>query len=262
MSFPRLAGAAVAAFTLASATAGAQIAPGSQLHISGTADATDIGTPGVILTFGKSVLASSTGNTGAFAFVNSGGKKPTSVKLADVRVGHGPQAVKNFLKVGGYTFDLAFLPSGPYGQDECYTFDIAVGQRCTPYQSVQGDPTTNVGLSPFYLENNYSGDPDAPINSVASFTLVGTVSGPGHARASFVGTISTAFIGLSYQEALYGLEQDGLTGIDFTGTFVTGPVIGGSTALVTAPEPSTVVLLAAGLAGAAGVARRRRRQSA
>lgn len=258
----RLAGA-TATLVLAAAAAEAQIAPGSQVVITGTADATDIGTAGVLLDFAKNASAAGAGNTGAFASLNRRDGKPTKVKLADVRVGTGPQVIRKFLEVGAYTFDLASLPSGPYGQDACYVYPEP-GQRCTPYQSAVGNPLPTDALSPFYLENSASGNPDAPFNSVASFTLFGTVTGPGHATSSFVGTISTAFTGLSYQEALGGLEQYGLTGVAFTGTFVTGPAFSASVAVADSvvPEPSTFVLLTVGLAGAAGVARRRRRAAA
>lgn len=250
------------AVAISAKTVAAQITPGSTLTFTGVADATDIGLPGVILDFTPKVSVATSGNTGTFAEFNTSKGKGASGKISDIRVGNGPEPIRKFFKIGAYTFNLNSLPSGPYGQDACY-IDPVPGQTCTPYQSVQGDPSVNAGLSPFYVENVASGNPDAPINSTAAFHLIGTVSGPKGAMSDFFGTITASFIGQSYQEVLYTLEQQGLQGLTFTGTFVAGtPISGGdvdadlTTGVV--PEPSTYVLLAAGLVGIAGVARRRR----
>ena len=250
--------------------AAAQIAPGSTLIFSGTADATDVGLGGVVLDFTKHVVAASSGNTGAFASLNTRGNGATG-KIADVRVGNGPEYIANFLQFGGYKFTLFGLPSGPYGQDACYV-DPVPGQTCTPYQSVQGNPMVNAGLSPFYVANTASIDPTAPINSTAAFDVFGTVSGPGGAMSLFTGTIASSFVGLPYQYVLYTLEQQGLQGLNFTGTFTTGPgVLAGAQERATlagtvftpdatvTPEPATLGLVAVGFVGAMAAARRGRR---
>jgi hypothetical protein len=93
--------------------------------------------------------------------------------------------------------------------------------------------------------------------ALVSFDVIGTVTTRGR-TTPFSGTITSTFEGLSYQEALMGLEQNGLEDVPFTGTFVAGEAMAFATADVSvAPEPSTVVLLATGLAGVAAVARRR-----
>ncbi|GJG89296.1 hypothetical protein tb265_44770 [Gemmatimonadetes bacterium T265] len=264
-----LASAALAAFpfvTTSVSVAAAQIAPGSTLTFTGTADATDIGLPGVILDFMPRIVAASSGNTGTFASLNRRGGPGVSGHIDDIRVGNGPQSLSNFVTLGGYRFTLGALPSGTFGQDACYV-DPAPGQTCTPYQSVQGDPSVNDGLSPFYVANLASGNPNAPINSVATFGLLGTVTGPGGTTSNFFGTISSYFVGLPYQVVLYTLEQQGLQGLTFTGTFVAGAPIGrvvGNGGVGTGvpsavvPEPSTYALVGAGLVAVAGLARRRR----
>ena len=191
--------ATVAAAPAVTTTAGAQLTPGSTLYFTGTADATDIGSPGVILNFDKKVFADAFANTGVFAAFNDAKGKSTSGKIQNILVGNGPQPIEKFLQFGAYRFDLASLPSSGYGQDEC-RIDPAPGQTCTPYQS------PGFELSPFYLVNYASGDPDNPISSTVAFDLIGTVRGPGNAMSSFFGTISTTVPGVPYQYVLYGLE--------------------------------------------------------
>lgn len=235
--------AAAAAFALGTTSAAAQIAPGSTLVFAGAADATDIGSPGVVLDFSPYALTRGGQNTGAFAFVNAASGGPIGT-LRQVTVGSGPQSVPGFLTIGGYTFDLLSLPSGPYPQTDCRVAPV-VGQRCTPFQS----PGT--AISPFNLVNQASGDPNAPINALVSFNLIGTVTDPNGYTSAFTGTISSTFIGYSYQDVLGALEGQGPAGlpdVPFTGTFVAGAVL---------PEPGTYALVAAGLLGVAGLARAR-----
>lgn len=246
---------ASASVAIAPSHAAAQIASGSTLVFSGVTDATDLGSPGVLLDFMKHVTADPSANTGTFATLNRP-KKGQTGNIAPMVVGNGPQAVSKFLKIGGFHFDLSFVPSGAYGQDECYV-DPAVGQRCTPFQ------LPSYELSPFYLENRASGIPQAPFTSIIAFDVVGTVRGRG-TTTDFFGTIVTTFVGVSFQEALLGLEAFGLEGVPFTGTFVAGgpTTLAASslaaTSVSVAPEPSTVALMATGLVGVAALARRRR----
>lgn len=265
-STPRVALAALVLVLTTSATpAAAQIVPGSRLTFTGTADAQDIGTPGVVLDFQPTVVAGTSGNTGTFASLNRSAGAGVSGTIADLLVGRGAQRIPSFLVFGGYRFDLQALPSGPFGQTQCYV-DPAPGQFCTPYQSALGNPLPTDPLSPFYMANFASGDPSAPISSVVAFNLIGTVTGPLGRSTSFFGTILTLFPGLPYQYVLGGLEGAGaagqaLPGITFTGTFFAGDRAFRADEVLEAavvPEPTTIALVGVGLVGA-GVARRRRR---
>lgn len=275
MRLPSVLSAAAAVFALAVTAAvtpvTAQIAAGSRLTFTGTADATDLGTPGVLLDFRPTVVAEAAGNTGTFASLNRRSGVGVTGSIADLIVGRGPQAISGFLRLGGYRFDLQGLPSGPFGQGQCYVAPVP-GQTCTPYQSALGDPRPTDPLSPFYLANVPSGD-QGGITAVVAFNLFGTVTGPGGATSTFFGTIASMFPGLSYQEVLGGLEgagmeQQPLPGITFTGTFFAGGRAFRADAfdadlaeVAVTPEPGTVALVAAGLAGVAGLgglARRRR----
>ena len=248
-----------AALTVATPAA-AQIAPGSTLFFSGTTDATDLGSPGVLLDFAKHITADPSANTGTFASLNKS-QKGANGSIESITVGSGPQATRKVVHFGPYKFDLVSLPSGAYGQDDCYVGPV-VGQRCTPYQ------LPGYELSPFYLENLASGGSEGMFTALVSFDVAGTVTARG-VTSDFHGTITTTFEGISYQEALGGLEQYGLEGVPFTGTFVVGEgamdarmMSFAPTDASVVPEPSTVVLVAAGLVGVAGVARRRRARTA
>lgn len=235
---------AALALTFGTVAATAQLAPGSTLVLNGAADATDIGSPGVVLDFSPYAVTGGFTNTGSFSGLNAmSGGAPGA--LTSVTVGVGTQQIPSFLTIGGYTFNLVSLPSGKYEQADCRVAPV-VGQRCTPPQS----PGT--ALSPFYLENVSSGYADAPFTALVAFDLVGTVTDPHGIMSAFTGTISSTFEGLSYQEVLGALEgqgPEGLPDVPFSGTFVAGEVL---------PEPGTYALVAAGLLGVAGVVRRRR----
>jgi hypothetical protein len=250
-------------------TATAQLTAGSRLSFTGTADATDLGKPGVLLDFRPTVSVATATNTGTFATLNRTSGNGVTGSISDLLVGQGRQRISNFLVVGGYRFDLLSLPSGSYGQGQCYVAPD-VGQLCTPYQSALGDPRPTDRLSPFYMANVASQHPAASTDARIAFDLIGTVTGPGGATSNFSGTIATTFVGLSFQEVLFGLEMlgehgQGFPGIDFTGTFVIGSQfrtasLDDDDVMVTVnPEPGTIAFVATGLLVAGAAARRRRR---
>ncbi len=240
---------------LALSAAPASSQSGGTLTFTGTADAVDLGSPGVLLEFGQ-MRVDPGGNTGIFSYLNNNGRRGAAGSMQPFVVGSGAQSVSRVLHIGGYSFDLSFLPSGTYGQDECYV-GPEVGQRCTPYQLPGYD------LSPFYLENVAAAGSDAMFTAIVSFDVAGTVTGRGTTQA-FTGTITSVFEGLSFQEALIDLEQHGLTDVPFTGTFVVGAegtrtMMLASTSATVTPEPGTVALMGTGLAVLVVVGWRRRR---
>lgn len=239
--------------------AAAQLAPGSTLTFSGVANATDVGSPGVFLDFLGRVTVDRAGVTGGFAPLARPGQ-PATGAIANLTVGSGPQQIGQVLQLGAFRFDLTHLPTGTYGQDECYVAPL-VGQKCTPYQF----PAYT--LSPFYLENLATPGTDGVFTALISFDVAGTVTAYGQTQ-NFRGTISSIFVGASFQEALGGLEAYGLPAVPFTGRFVVEHdvrALGASAqlapAMMVTPEPGTVMLVATGLLGVAGVAARRRRTS-
>lgn len=258
------AGLALIAAAATSSSASAQIAPGSTLTFTGIADAIDLGSPGVFLDFDKRVTAGLVEATGSFSSLNPKPKKPGSKpakgangSIRSITVGNGPQSVRKFVQFGPYKFDLTSVPSGSYGQDDCYIAP-EVGQRCTPYQS------PGFELSPFYLENMAApSGSDGMFTALVKFDVAGVVTAHGR-TSNFTGTFTAMFDGLSYQEALGGLEQYGMEGIPFTGVFVTDASAARTMALsaqaTVTPEPTTAVLVAIGLVGMMGVARRRTRR--
>jgi len=257
-TLPRAALVALAATVMpvAAESAAAQLAPGSTLTFSGAANATDLGSPGVLLEFLGPVTLDPAGFTRGFASLGRPGG-PRAATIADFVVGVGPQPVRGMLQVGQFRFDLASLPSGSYGQDECYVMP-AIGQRCTPFQFPGYD------VSPFYLENASTPGTDGMFTALIAFDVAGTVTTGGKTQ-TFRGTIGTTFVGASFQEALAGLEAYGLEGVPFTGRFVVDgprPLVAAALAAPTVtPEPGTVMLVATGLLGVAGVAARRRRDT-
>jgi hypothetical protein len=153
-----------------------------------------------VLTFNEGTLFADGDNTGSFAGL---GGLPGAIRT--LNVGAGPQDTPAFLTIGGYTFNLQYLPSGTMGQAECYVA-AAAGQRCSPIQ------TPGTVISPINLANAATGDPDSPFYSSAWFNLLGTVVGPGGGVAhEFFGTVMADFP-VSFQTRSPASRRTGLRG--------------------------------------------------
>ena len=237
--------AAAAALVFGVPSAEAQITPGSTLSVRGVANVIHTEEHDLFVRFAPAVVVSRAPSTGSFAAALG-----ATGTIQDFEVVVGPQPIAGLLTLGGYTFDLLDMLPGTSTPDDCLNEQVMPGQSCTPPRhDVEGVST------PFTLVNVASGDPNAPINSIAWFDVRGMVRGPGSMTASpFIGRFEANFVGLSYQEVLFAVETTGLQGVEFAAQF---------TAVSTVPEPSTYALAATGLVGLLGVARvRRRRQIA
>ena len=240
--------AAAAALVLVVPSAEAQVVPGSTLSFTGTADVIHTEEHDLFVRFEPAVISSRSPSTGSFASLGAAGAGVTGA-IVEFEVVVGPQPIAGFVTLGGYTFDLFDMLPGTSAPDDCLNEQIAPGQSCTPPRhDVEGVST------PFTLVNLASGDPNAPINSIAWFDVRGMVRGPGSTMASpFIGRFEASFLGLSYQEVLFAAEANQLQGVDFSAQF---------TVASTVPEPSTYALAATGLVGLLGVAGARRRRLA
>ena len=237
---------AVAALVFGAPSVEAQITPGSTLRFGGTANVIHTEEHDLFVRFDQAVVSSRSPSTGTFAALGATGSGVAGT-IVDFEVVVGPQPIAGFVTLGGYTFDLFDMLPGTSTPDDCLNEQLAPGQSCTPPRhDVEGVST------PFTLFNLASGDPNAPINSIAWFDVRGMVRGPGSLTPSpFIGRFEASFPGLSYQEVLFTVEAAGLQGVDFSAQF---------TVLSTVPEPSTYALATTGLVGLLGVAHARRRR--
>jgi hypothetical protein len=237
--------AAVAALVLGAPPAGAQVTPGSTLSFGGSANVIHTEEHDLFVQFDRAEVVSRAPSTGSFASFGAASPGVTG-SVRDFEVVVGPQPIAGFVTLGGYTFDLLDMLPGTSTPDDCLNEQFLAGQRCTPPRhDVEGVST------PFTLVNVASGNPSAPLNSIAWFDVRGMVRGPGSMMASpFIGRFEASFLGLSYQEVLFAAEANQLRGVDFSAQF---------TVVSTVPEPSTYALAATGLVALFGVARVRRR---
>jgi hypothetical protein len=236
--------AAAAALVFVVPSAEAQVVPGSTLRFTGRADVTHTEEHDLFVGFDEAAITSGAPSTGSFAALGAATPGVTG-SIRDFEVVVGLQPIAGFVTLGGYTFDLFDMLPGTSTPDDCLNERFLPGQSCTPPRhDVEGVST------PFTLVNIASGDPNAPLNSIAWFDVRGTVRGPGSLTPSpFIGRFEASFVGLSYQEVLFLAEANQLRGVDFAAQF---------TVTSTVPEPSTYALAATGLVGLLGVAGARR----
>jgi hypothetical protein len=233
----------VAALAFGVPSAGAQVTPGSVVSFQGTANVIHTEEHDLFVQFDRAEISSRAPSTGSFAPL--AGSAVTGA-IRDFEVVVGPQPIAGFVTLGGYTFDLFDMLPGTSTPDDCLNEQFLAGQSCTPPRhDVEGVST------PFTLVNVASGDPNAPLNSIAGFDVRGMVRGPGSTTAlPFIGRFEASFPGLAYQEVLFAAEANQLRGVGFSAQF---------TVVSTVPEPSTYALAATGLVALLGVARMRRR---
>jgi len=150
-------------------------------------------------------------------------------RMRDFNPFAGPNTLTNFLTIGEFTFDLGFVGPGVFGSAQCGAA-AAAGQTCT----VPGTAINQV---------NTTGN-----QSTFSFRFTGTARD--ETGASPFRGVFTAQFNRSFQD----VNTLARTGNGIETTF--------SATLTAVPEPATVTLMGAGLLALAGVAARRRRQTA
>lgn len=174
-------------------------------------------------------------STGTFAPL--GGTTGTAKDLdVTVQPVGSPFTLMNFLTFSANPalhFDLMFIDPGVYSAVDCGA-PAAPGQTCTPLMPPP--------KSPFNLANTNAG-------STASFVVRGQVSDGTGAASNFVGTYTTQFTGLSYQDLLGTISRGGTVNTSYSANFVVTAI----------PEPATwtFMMIAGGLIGVSRLRRRR-----
>lgn len=130
-------------------------------------------------------------------------------------------------------FDLTFIEPGVFGPAGCAAAP-APGQTCTP---LLPPPS-----SPFNLMNG----PNR--SSTASFNVKGLVRNDLGGVSNFIGTYTTQFTGMWYQDLLAVIQSGGTVSRSYSATFVVTPI----------PEPGTwsLILISGALFGISAQIRR------
>jgi PEP-CTERM motif-containing protein len=127
-------------------------------------------------------------------------------------------------------FHLQYIFPGVFTSADCFAAPAA-GQTCTPVVP---------GGSPFNLSNTTA------TSSTATFQVKGVIQ-HGTDFSDFVGTYSTQFVSLNYQQVLSTILSGGTVNATYSANFIASVV----------PEPSTIWLMV-GSIGALGLLRRKR----
>jgi hypothetical protein len=221
--------------TLTGATANAAFVQG-ELNIGGTAVVTAEGLDYVPpVGDGDGTILTLFGNTGTFAPLPLG-SEGTILDRTEVTQPVGQTlSIPDYLVLSALPnvrFRLEYIAPGSFGSGSCFAAP-ANGQNCTLPPSPTG------ALSPYNF-NNYI-DATAGLSSSASFSVRGTVwdvSTP-DLLSNFNGVFTATFLGTSFQENIATALGGGEVTAPFSASFTATPI----------PEPSTFLIMGAGLVG-------------
>jgi len=223
------------------------------LHIAGTAVVSLLGIDFIQPPGGGvgEIVVLPGGNTGDFAFLNSGFNTGLIVDRDASQTVGDPLNVPGWLTIPNFSFDLRFIRPGSFGSADCFA-PPAADQTCTPppFDPDGPGPLPSL-LSPYNLSN--ATDTNGNISSSGAFFVAGVVNNllDPTDQGAFLGQFTTTDLTVPYQELLNKVLAGDTVTVPFSATFIA--------ASVNIPEPSTLALTIGGAALlVAGLLRRRK----